>query len=71
MKYVVSPGYTNSGADHWQSHLERSYQGFTRVEHSDWNYVNRQQWIAEVESTISATEWSVIFNCNKHDAESR
>ncbi|AOM41897.1 alpha/beta hydrolase [Xenorhabdus hominickii] len=34
--YLIVPGYTNSGPDHWQSHLERKYLNVTRVQQDNW-----------------------------------
>lgn len=56
MKFLLSPGYTNSGPDHWQTHLHTTYASFERVQHDDWDYVERERWIQELEQAISSLD---------------
>ena len=52
MKYVLSPGYTNSGPDHWQTHLENIYTSFERIIHDNWDFVDRERWVQEIENML-------------------
>lgn len=61
MKYVLSPGYTNSEPDHWQTHLENTYLSFERVTHDHWNFVDREQWIRDIDNTLSLIDDEVIL----------
>lgn len=53
--YLIVPGYTNSGPDHWQSHLERKYQNVIRVQQDDWLSPVREKWISRLNETIEKT----------------
>ncbi|ORC16023.1 MULTISPECIES: RBBP9/YdeN family alpha/beta hydrolase [Rothia] len=61
MKFLLSPGYTNSGPDHWQTHLHSSYESFERVQHSKWDYVEREPWIQELEQAMSTLDEELIL----------
>jgi predicted alpha/beta hydrolase family esterase len=55
MRFIVVPGHTNSGPDHWQTHLETSYAGFVRVAQRNWDHVERRAWVAGLQRTVLAT----------------
>lgn len=61
MHYVVVPGWTGSGPEHWQSHLARSYRGFVRVEQSDWDRVDRDAWVDELDRTVRRLDGPVLL----------
>jgi uncharacterized protein len=42
---LTVPGYTGSGPDHWQSFWERRHAAWVRVEQSDWDHPEREQWM--------------------------
>ncbi|MCK8538444.1 RBBP9/YdeN family alpha/beta hydrolase [Yersinia ruckeri] len=42
--FMLVPGYTNSGPDHWQSFIERKYVNVVRVMQKDWDNPNRETW---------------------------
>lgn len=54
MRVLTVPGYTGSGEDHWQSHLERSDAAIVRVHQRDWNRVDRQEWIDAVAAAVQS-----------------
>ncbi|GAA4625965.1 RBBP9/YdeN family alpha/beta hydrolase [Cellulomonas oligotrophica] len=56
MHHVLVPGWTGSGPDHWQSHLERTLPGAVRVEQVDWDRVDRDAWIAALDRTLAGLE---------------
>ena len=60
MKYVLSPGYTNSGPDHWQTHLENTYTSFERIIHDNWDFVDRERWVQEIENTLCLLDDEII-----------
>lgn len=61
MKFLLSPGYTNSGPDHWQTHLRNTYSSVERVEHANWNFVDREVWIQELEDAIHLIEDDLVL----------
>jgi uncharacterized protein len=48
---LTLPGWMGSGADHWQTHWERS-NGALRVEQDDWIAPAPQAWIARLEARV-------------------
>jgi predicted alpha/beta hydrolase family esterase len=61
MHFLTVPGYTGSGPDHWQSHLERDFQGFSRVVQRDWDTVDRDRWVAKLDETVRAVDGEVFL----------
>lgn len=53
---VISPGYTNSGADHWQTHLESHRENVVRIEQDNWDLVERDKWINGVQRTLDSLD---------------
>ncbi len=61
MRYLTVPGYTNSGPDHWQTHLENTYAGFDRVVQDDWDAPDRHRWVARLDETVRGIEDEVLL----------
>jgi predicted alpha/beta hydrolase family esterase len=61
MRWLTVPGYTSSGPEHWQSHLERTYGGFGRVVQDDWESPDRDQWTARLDATVRGIEDDVFL----------
>jgi predicted alpha/beta hydrolase family esterase len=53
---LIVAGLWNSGPQHWQTHWERKYSKWSRVEHRDWNAPERDEWVAELDAAIAACE---------------
>jgi hypothetical protein len=53
VRFLVVPGWGNSGATHWQTHLEASLDGASRVEMNDWLAPRAEHWIATLERRIA------------------
>ncbi|MEO0545920.1 MAG: alpha/beta hydrolase [Pseudomonadota bacterium] len=49
---VMVPGYTNSGADHWQSRWEEKMPSVRRVNQDDWHKPVVEDWTANFVSAI-------------------
>jgi predicted alpha/beta hydrolase family esterase len=49
-------GLWNSGPQHWQTHWERKHPEFTRVPHRDYNNPACEEWVAELDAAIAASE---------------
>lgn len=50
---LVVPGLRGSGPAHWQTHWERRYPQFVRVQQSDWNTPDLDRWArAIVEAAV-------------------
>lgn len=58
--YLTIPGLGNSGADHWQTHWEKSSSNFTRIEQEEWDAPNCAQWIKNIETKVSEYDLSTV-----------
>lgn len=61
MHFLTVPGYTGSGPDHWQTHLENTYEGFSRVVQDDWATVDRDRWVARLDEAVRAVDGEVFL----------
>lgn len=61
MRFLTVPGYTGSGPDHWQTHLENTYEGFSRVVQDDWETVDRDRWVARLDEAVRAVDGEVFL----------
>ncbi|MEV7519291.1 alpha/beta fold hydrolase [Streptomyces sp. NPDC091371] len=61
MHFLTVPGYTGSGPDHWQTHLENTYEGFSRVVQDDWASVDRDRWVARLDEAVRAVDDEVFL----------
>ncbi len=52
--YLIIPGWTGSGPDHWQSRWERELVGATRVEMPDWHAPQRADWMEALDRAVGA-----------------
>jgi predicted alpha/beta hydrolase family esterase len=51
-RYLIIPGWSNSGPAHWQSHWERELDGVARVEMSDWLEPRRRDWVTTLDLAV-------------------
>ncbi|RAV32371.1 RBBP9/YdeN family alpha/beta hydrolase [Corynebacterium heidelbergense] len=49
---LISPGYTNSGPDHWQTLLENKFTHTFRVQQKSWDLVERQSWMEGIQAAV-------------------
>jgi uncharacterized protein len=60
-KILTLPGLTNSGAKHWQTLWEKEFPDIRRVNQADWEKPKCEDWIAELEKTISQDGDDVVL----------
>ena len=53
---LILAGLWNSGPDHWQTHWEGKHPEWQRAAHRDWNNPECDEWVAEVDAAIAASE---------------
>lgn len=53
-RLIVVPGLRGSGDAHWQTWLERRFEGALRVEQDDWDAPELDRWAARVAATVAA-----------------
>lgn len=59
--FLIVPGYTNSGPEHWQSYLERKYSNVSRVIQDDWNNPDRNAWVERLDAFITQTPGDIVL----------
>lgn len=58
--YILVPGYTNSGPEHWQSFMERKYSNVVRVQQEDWNTPS-SAWVDRLSQVIEETHGDMVL----------
>ena len=60
-KVLILPGLFNSGETHWQSHWERQFPEFHRVEQQDWETPIAADWVERLNQEIEAVDAEVVL----------
>lgn len=55
-RYLILPGWANSGPTHWQSHWERALPEASRVEMADWLEPRLGDWVATLDLAIRCAD---------------
>jgi hypothetical protein len=58
---LIVPGYTNSGADHWQTRWEAKLSTARRVQQAEWSKPVSEDWIANVVKAVNEAEKPVVI----------
>jgi len=53
MRFLVLPGYGDSGPRHWQTLWEKRDPEFKRVKQRDWDHPDRAEWVGALGRTIA------------------
>lgn len=61
IRYLIVPGWQGSGDGHWQTHWQNSLPNSSRVEQADWFKPRLEDWVGELQRTISAERTPVIL----------
>ncbi|CNE60187.1 Predicted esterase of the alpha/beta hydrolase fold [Yersinia nurmii] len=59
--FMLVPGYTNSGPEHWQSFIERKYINAVRVEQKDWDNPDRDAWRERLARSIEGIPGNIFL----------
>jgi uncharacterized protein len=57
---LIVPGLGGSGPHHWQTYLERSFPGASRVHQDDWDWPDRDAWTERLTAAIEAAPGAVL-----------
>jgi uncharacterized protein len=57
---LIVPGLGGSGPHHWQTYLERSFPGASRVEQDDWDRPDPASWIEHLAAAVEASPGAVL-----------
>jgi len=60
-RYLVLPGYGDSGPDHWQTRWEASDHRFQRVVQRDWDHPVADEWVATLEEAVARCPEGVVL----------
>ena len=60
MRFVIVPGWRDSGPGHWQSLWAERLPGAVRVQQDDWVMPARAAWIASIARTITEQNEPVV-----------
>jgi len=58
---LILPGLGGSGPDHWQTHWETLYPDFRRVQQSDWEHPDLEDWLFSLDAAIAASPPDVVL----------
>ena len=61
MRFIIVPGWRDSGPGHWQSLWAERLDQAVRVEQDDWVTPSRQAWVASLARTIALQRAPVII----------
>jgi predicted alpha/beta hydrolase family esterase len=57
---LIVPGLGGSGPHHWQTYLERSFPGASRVHQDDWDRPDRDAWTERLAAAVDAAPGAVL-----------
>jgi predicted alpha/beta hydrolase family esterase len=60
-RVLILPGLFNSGETHWQSHWERQFPNFHRVEQQDWETPVAADWVERLNQEIEAFDGDLVL----------
>jgi predicted alpha/beta hydrolase family esterase len=61
VSFLILPGLGNSGPDHWQTHWQAELPGAVRVEQDNWDYPDKDDWVASLERYVAEAPSPVIL----------
>ena len=57
---LIIPGLGGSGHHHWQTYMERSFPGVSRVDQDDWEQPDGAVWTGRLAAAIAASPGAVL-----------
>jgi uncharacterized protein len=60
MRFLLLPGWLDSGPTHWQSEWERRH-GYVRVQQDDWVWPRRGDWMARLQDVLSEGDTPAVL----------
>ncbi len=62
--FLVLPGLSNSGVDHWQSYWCMAFRNASRVLQDDWDRPDPASWLANLDAAIARGKRPAILICH-------
>ena len=60
LRVLILPGWLDSDEGHWQSRWQ-ALHGFERVQHADWTWPRRGDWMARLDEVLLADDRAVVL----------
>jgi len=58
---LIHPGLGGAGEDHWQTHWERAFPDFVRVQQADWEQPVYDDWAARLTEAVDKAPRPVVL----------
>ncbi len=58
---LILPGLGGAGEDHWQTHWERAFPDFVRVQQADWENVAYDEWAPRLTAAVNQAPRPVVL----------
>ena len=58
---LILPGLGGAGEDHWQTHWERAFPDFVRVQQADWESVAYDDWAPRLTEAVNRAPRPVVI----------
>ncbi len=58
---LLIPGYTNSGAGHWQTLWQKNNPDYKRVEQDDWDKPTPEAWTRGIQKAVEKISGSILM----------
>ena len=58
--YFIIPGLGNSGPDHWQTHFENSGNNFQRIQQTEWDAPDCEDWLNAIEAALAGYDLAEV-----------
>ncbi len=62
--FLILPGLSNSGIDHWQSYWCLAFRNATRVLQDDWDTPQLPKWLARLDAAIADGTRPAVLICH-------
>jgi len=59
--YLIVPGLGNSGSEHWQTFFERPGSNFKRIEQTEWDAPECNDWVGTIDKVVSDYDLSTVI----------
>ncbi|MBS0625153.1 MAG: alpha/beta hydrolase [Verrucomicrobia bacterium] len=62
---IISPGYADSGPDHWQSIWLRQFPHSVKVEQKDWLNPSLESWLSALDAAVLSVKNRQRLQCRR------
>jgi predicted alpha/beta hydrolase family esterase len=62
--FLILPGLSNSGAEHWQSYWSLAFRNSSRILEDDWDHPKLAAWLSRLDAAIAAGTRPAVLICH-------